>query len=90
MIEFSSISVTYSSIFVAILSWFQKTPLYLQKINLFLLGAIIATLALYAVVDIWASQSSLEEDIEQSAVNTERRLGITLADSIWNFNVENS
>lgn len=61
-----------------------------RKINLFLLGAIIATLALYAVVDIWVSQSALEEDIEQSAVNTERRLGITLADSMWNFNVENS
>lgn len=58
-----------------------------KKINLYLLLALVSTLFIYAILDTWISQNSLAEKIETNALSTEKRLEITLADSLWNFNV---
>lgn len=58
-----------------------------RKINFSLLGALVVTLLGYAFIDTFLSQSALEERIQVNAESTEKRLGITLADSMWNFNV---
>lgn len=58
-----------------------------RKINLYLLLALVSTLFIYAVFDIWITQNSLADKIETNALSTEKRLEITLADSLWNFNV---
>ena len=61
-----------------------------RKLNLALLLALTLTLCCYAAVDIWLSQSQLVEKAELASQNTAKRLGITLADSMWNFNVDNA
>jgi methyl-accepting chemotaxis protein len=61
-----------------------------RKLNLALLLALTLTLCLYAVVDIWISQIKLNEQAEIASQNTAKRLGITLANSMWNFNVDNA
>lgn len=61
-----------------------------RKINIALLFALVSTLFIYALIDTWLSQSALEQRIEQSAQSSEKRLGITLADSMWNFNVSSA
>lgn len=58
-----------------------------KRINFSLLFVLVSTLFIYAVVDILLSRSSLGDKIESNALSTEKRLGITLADSMWNFNV---
>jgi methyl-accepting chemotaxis protein len=61
-----------------------------RKLNLALLLALTLTLCFYAAVDIWLSQAQLVEKAERASQNTAQRLGITLADSMWNFNVDNA
>jgi methyl-accepting chemotaxis protein len=61
-----------------------------RKLNLALLLALTLTLCCYAAIDIWLSQSQLVEKAELASQNTAKRLGITLADSMWNFNVDNA
>jgi methyl-accepting chemotaxis protein len=61
-----------------------------RKLNLALLLALTLTLCCYAAVDIWLSQTQLVEKAELASQNTAKRLGITLADSMWNFNVDNA
>ena len=61
-----------------------------RKLNLALLLALTLTLCLYAVVDIWISQIKLNDQAEIASQNTAKRLGITLANSMWNFNVDNA
>jgi methyl-accepting chemotaxis protein len=61
-----------------------------RKLNLALLLALTLTLCCYATVDIWLSQSQLVEKAELASQNTAKRLGITLANSMWNFNVDNA
>lgn len=61
-----------------------------RKLNLALIIVLTVTLILYAIVDTMFSQSALKERIEQASKNTEQRMGVTLADSLWNFNVENA
>lgn len=58
-----------------------------RRINLSLLVALVSTLFVYAVIDIWISQNTLADKVKSNAESTEKRLGITLADSMWNFNV---
>jgi methyl-accepting chemotaxis protein len=61
-----------------------------RKLNLALLLALTLTLCCYAAVDIWVSQSQLIDKAEHASQNTAKRLGITLADSMWNYNVDNA
>lgn len=61
-----------------------------RKLNLALLLGLTLTLFIYAAVDISLSQSSLREQAETASQNSAKRLGITLADPMWNFNVENA
>lgn len=61
-----------------------------RKLNLALLLGLTLTLFIYAAVDITLSQSNLKQQAEFASQNTARRLGITLADPLWNFNVDNA
>lgn len=61
-----------------------------RKLNLALLLGLTLTLLCYAIVDISISQSALTDKAKIASQNTAKRLGVTLADSMWNFNVENS
>lgn len=61
-----------------------------RKLNLALLFGLTLTLFLYAAVDISLSQSTLKEQADQASQNSAKRLGITLADPMWNFNVVNA
>jgi methyl-accepting chemotaxis protein len=61
-----------------------------RKLNLALLLGLTLTLLCYAIVDISISQSTLTDKAKIASQNTAKRLGVTLADSMWNFNVENS
>lgn len=61
-----------------------------RKLNLSLLAVLVITLLVFSVINTFLNQSSIEAKIEQSSLNTQKRLGITLADSMWNFNVSNA
>jgi methyl-accepting chemotaxis protein len=61
-----------------------------RKLNLALLLGLTLTLLCYAIVDISLSQSLLKEKVELASQNSAKRLTITSADSMWNFNVENA
>lgn len=61
-----------------------------RKLNLALLLGLTLTLFIYAAVDISISQSNLKEQAELASQNSAKRLGITLADPMWNFNVTNA
>jgi methyl-accepting chemotaxis protein len=74
-------------LYIPVLS--QKMSLR-KKLNLALLLALTLTLCCYAAADIWLSQAQLVEKAEFASQNTAKRLGITLANSMWNFNVDNA
>jgi len=61
-----------------------------QKLNLSLLAVLLTTLLVYAVGDIYTSQSTLKDQALEAARNTEERLAITLSDSMWNYNLANA
>ncbi|MFC3123158.1 methyl-accepting chemotaxis protein [Agaribacter flavus] len=61
-----------------------------KRINIALLVSLIATLFIYSVFDIWISQRTLASTLEANASNTEKRIKVTLADAMWNFNVDSA
>jgi len=58
------------------------------KLNLALFSALTLILMLYAVVDISITQKALEEKVKAQSESTIKRLGITLANPMWNFQVD--
>lgn len=61
-----------------------------RKLNFALLLGLTLTLFTYTVIDISISQANLKEQAEIASQNSAKRLGITLADPMWNFNVANA
>ena len=58
------------------------------KLNLALFGALTLILVIYAIVDINITQNSLKEKVRAQSEATINRLGITLANAMWNFQVD--
>lgn len=58
------------------------------KVNLYLTASLILVLVLYAIYDILATQTKIEEQAAEASGSTINRLGITLANPLWNFQVD--
>lgn len=58
------------------------------KLNLALFLALTLILVTYSVVDIVITQAALQVKVKEASESSVRRLGITLANPMWNFQVD--
>ncbi len=58
-----------------------------KKLSIAIFVVVTITLVVFQIATTVLSQATLKSKAEQSAQNTAKRLGVTLADSMWNYNV---
>ena len=61
-----------------------------KKLNLVTFVVVTLTLVVFQIVITSINQVNLADKVTKSAQNTTERLSITLADSLWNYNIANA
>ncbi|MGY0595653.1 MAG: methyl-accepting chemotaxis protein, partial [Paraglaciecola chathamensis] len=61
-----------------------------KKLNLVTFVVVTLTLVVFQIVITSINQVNLADKVAKSAQNTTERLSITLADSLWNYNIANA
>ncbi|QHJ10435.1 Methyl-accepting chemotaxis protein McpU [Paraglaciecola mesophila] len=61
-----------------------------KKLNLVTFIVVTLTLVVFQIITTSINQVSLADKVAKSAENTTERLSITLADSLWNYNIDNA
>jgi methyl-accepting chemotaxis protein len=61
-----------------------------KKLGISIFTVIAVTLMIYSILSIFISQQGLQTRLQQTANNTAQRIGITVANAMWNYNVDAS
>lgn len=59
-----------------------------KKLSIAIFVVVTITLVLFQIVTTVLNQTKLTEDAKKAAESTSTRLGVTIADSMWNYNIE--
>lgn len=59
-----------------------------KKLSIAIFVVVTITLVVFQIVTTALNQSKLTEEAKEAAQSTSTRLGVTLADSMWNYNVD--